>query len=70
MGSISKEMTQEEKHNLNSLFNWFDEEIGAKICGACCNFWENEFDIYLYSITKSDTVKEDFVSKKRILLHP
>jgi flagellar motor switch/type III secretory pathway protein FliN len=63
MGSISKEMTQEEKENLYSLFNWFDEEIGTKICNACCNFWENKLDICLYSITKSDAIKNDFVSK-------
>ncbi len=63
MSSIIKEMTQEEKDSLYSLFNWFDEQIGTKVCNACCNFWENKLDIHLYSITKSDTIKNDFVSK-------
>ncbi len=63
MSSIVKEMTQEEKDSLYSLFNWFDEQIGAKVCDACCNFWENKLDICLYSITKSAAVKDDFISK-------
>ena len=55
-----------EKQNKNELldsFIWFEREPAEKIIQSCIDFWETNISARLYSLTSSNSIKEDLITK-------